>query len=68
VAIVSDNLAQIAARLSRSPPMLRLGTGRLGAIETANRLKPNGEFIWNRDAPNKGNPDDTVASFTTQRD
>jgi hypothetical protein len=45
----------------------------MGAIETANRLKSvfvgdGGEFIWNRDSPNFGNPASTVASYTTTRD
>jgi len=64
VALSGDQIAQITARLG----VLRLGTGRLGAVESANRLKSNGEIIWNRDSPNLGNPDDTVASYTTQRD
>lgn len=61
MAINSNDLAQITARLG----MLRLGTGRLGAVEIANRLKSNGEFIWNR--TDAGDPDDTVAGWTTVR-
>jgi hypothetical protein len=68
VAITSDNHAHLTSRLA----VARLGTIRLGAIESANRLKPlgaeGGQFIWNRDTPNFGNPDDTAASFTTARD
>jgi hypothetical protein len=28
----------------------------------------SGEFIWNRDADTDGNPDDTVANWTTVRE
>lgn len=61
MAIDSNDLAQITARLG----VLRLGTGRLGAVESADRLKSNGEFIWNR--TDQGDPDDTAAGWVSGR-
>jgi hypothetical protein len=63
MAIESDELAQITARAG----VLRAGTGRAGAVEEANRLKSSGQFIWNRDEPNLGNPDDTAAGWVSTR-
>lgn len=65
MAIVLSQLAQLTSRAG----LLRAGTGRAGAHGKSYELKPSsGEIIWQRPVATDGNPDDTAASWTTERE
>lgn len=63
MAIINSQLAQLTARAG----VLRAGTGRAGAHGKSYELKNDnsGQIIWQRPVAEDGNPDDTVAGWTT---
>lgn len=66
MAISSDNLAQLTARVG----VLRLGTGRLSAKAASYELKADGtgQFIWDRPTSTDGDPDDTADTWSNERE
>jgi hypothetical protein len=66
VSIEKSQLAQLTARAGVG----RAGTCRAGAAPKSYELKANGtgEIIWDRPVATDGEPDDTPAVFTTERE
>jgi hypothetical protein len=64
--LASEQLAQITSRVG----VVRLGTGRLGAVAKDYELKADGsgQWIWNRPVARDGDPDDTASGWTTSRE